>query len=256
MIKTADFAENKFFICVTKSGKIKRTPLSAFKNIRRHGLRCITLAEGDEIAAAHLSEGDSGVLVATHNGMAICFWETKIRSMGRTAGGVRAIKLREGDYVVGATKAYDENMTILTITEKGYGRRTALTNYPMRNRGGYGVMNYKTEKGRGAVVGIRALGPDDDVILISSDGVIIRIRANDINPSSRYSLGVRVMRLAEENKVVAFTRTEHDDSEQTEEVEAADEAELLAAAAEEAGEVIEEDNEPDDEGEDTDESED
>ncbi len=256
MIKTADFAENKFFICVTKSGKIKRTPLSAFKNIRRMGLRCITLAEGDEIAAAHLSEGDSGVLVATHNGQAICFWETKIRSMGRTAAGVRAIKLREGDYVVGATKAYDENMTILTITEKGYGRRTALTNYPMRNRGGYGVMNYKVEKSdRGAVAGIRALGPDDDVILISSDGIIIRIRANDINPSSRYSLGVRVMRLTEEGKVVAFTRTEHDESEQTEEVEKADEAELLAAAAEEASEVVEEDNEPDDEDEGTDENE-
>ena len=248
MIKTADFAENKFFICVTKSGKIKRTPLSAFKNIRKHGLRCITLAEGDEIAAAHLSEGDSGVLVATHNGMAICFWETKIRSMGRTAQGVRAIKLREGDYVVGATKAYDENMTILTITEDGYGRRTALTKYPMRNRGGYGVLNYKTEKGRGHVVGIRALGADDDVILISSDGVIIRIRANDINPSSRYGLGVRVMRLSEEGKVVAFTRTEHDESEETEAVEQADEAELLAAEAEEANEVIV-DEEPDDEDE-------
>ena len=256
MIKTADFAENKFFICVTKSGKIKRTPLSAFKNIRKMGLRCITLAEGDEIAAAHLSEGDSGVLVATHNGMAICFWETKIRSMGRTAGGVRAIKLREGDYVVGATKAYDENMTILTITEKGYGRRTRLTSYPMRNRGGYGVMNYKVEKsGRGAVAGIRALGPDDDVILISDDGIIIRIRANDINPSSRYSLGVKVMRLSEDGKVVAFTRTEHDESEQTEEVEKADEAELLAAAAEEAGEVIEDEAEPDDEDEAADENE-
>lgn len=246
MIKTADFAENKFFICVTKSGKIKRTPLSAFKNIRKQGLRCITLADGDEIAAAHLSEGDSGVLVATHNGMAICFWETKIRSMGRTAQGVRAIKLREGDYVVGATKAYDENMTILTITEDGYGRRTALTKYPMRNRGGYGVLNYKTDKGRGAVVGIRALGPDDDVILISDDGVIIRIRANDINPSSRYGLGVRVMRLSEEGKVVAFTRTEHDETEETEAVEQADEAELLAAEAEEANEVVI-DEEPDDE---------
>ncbi len=246
MIKTADFAENKFFICVTKSGKIKRTPLSAFKNIRKQGLRCITLAEGDEIAAAHLSEGDSGVLVATHNGMAICFWETKIRSMGRTAQGVRAIKLREGDYVVGATKAYDENMTILTITEDGYGRRTALTKYPMRNRGGYGVLNYKTDKGRGSVVGIRALGPDDDVILISDDGVIIRIRANDINPSSRYGLGVRVMRLSEEGKVVAFTRTEHDETQETEAVEQADEAELLAAEAEEANEVVI-DEEPDDE---------
>ena len=135
-------------------------------------------------------------------------------------------------------------MTILTITEDGYGRRTALTNYPMRNRGGQGVLNYKTDKGRGHVVGIRALGPDDDVILISSDGIIIRIRANDINLSGRYALGVRVMRLVEDNKVVAFTRTEHDENEQTEEVEQADEAELLAAAAE-----VVVDEEPDDENE-------
>ena len=249
MMKTADFSENKYFVCVTKQGKIKRTNLSAFKNIRKRGLRAITLMEGDEIAAAHLTEGDSGVLIATHNGRAITFMEDKIRSMGRMAAGVRAIKLNDGDYVVGATKAYDENMTILTVTDKGLGRRTALKNYPVRNRGGYGVLNYKVDDEKGYVCGIRALGPDDDVILISSDGVIIRIRANDLNVMGRYARGVRVMRLTEDNRVVSFTRTEHDDTETTEEVEKADEADILAAEAEEAAEVIVDEGEPEDEEE-------
>lgn len=268
MIKTADFADNKFFICVTKSGKIKRTPLSAFKNVRKNGLRCITLAEGDEIAAAHLSEGDSGVLVATHKGMAICFMEDKVRSMGRTAAGVRSIKLSDDDYVVGATKIYNEDMTILTITDKGFGRRTTLIqrdaitgekivdekgmdkqNYPIRNRGGKGVLNFKVSDEKGYVCGIRALGPDDDIILISSDGVIIRIRANDVRTMGRYATGVRVMRLSEDAKVVAFTRTEHDESEETEAVEQADEAEILAAQAEEANEVFADDEPLDDENE-------
>ena len=249
MMKTADFSENKYFVCVTKQGKIKRTNLSAFKNIRKRGLRAITLMEGDEIAAAHLTEGDSGVLIATHNGRAITFMEDKIRSMGRMAAGVRAIKLNDGDYVVGATKTYDENMTILTVTDKGLGRRTALKNYPLRNRGGYGVLNYKVDDEKGYVCGIRALGPDDDVILISSDGVIIRIRANDLNVMGRYARGVRVMRLTEDNRVVSFTRTEHDDTETTEEVEKADEADILAAEAEEAAEVILDEAEPEDEEE-------
>ena len=272
MIKTADFAENKFFICVTKSGKIKRTPLSAFKNIRRHGLRCITLAEGDEIAAAHLSEGDSGVLVATHDGQALCFMEDKVRSMGRTAAGVRAIRLRDGDYVVGATKIYNEDMTILTVTEKGFGRRTPLFrlnengerkikengefeyNYPVKNRGGLGIKNYEINKDKhpmkdtGAVVGIRALGPDDDVILISSDGIVIRIRANDISLRNRPALGVKLMRVAdEEAKVVAFTRTEHDESEATEEIENAPEDDIIEDDPIEEDEEILDDDEAEEE---------
>ena len=238
MMKTADFAENKFFICVTKQGKIKRTPLSDFKNVRKNGLRAITLAEGDEIAAAHLTEGDSGVIVATHNGAAICFMETGIRSMGRTAQGVRAIKLREGDYVVGAAKAYDKNMTILTVTDKGMGRRSELTTYRLQNRGGYGILNYKVSDEKGYVCGIKALGADDDVILISTDGIIIRFRANDIRVMGRYATGVRVMRLGEDSRVVAFTRTEHDDTAEISEVEQASEEEIAEAEAEEKNEVI------------------
>lgn len=252
MMKTSDFAENKFFICITKQGKIKRTPLSEYKNLRKGGLRAVGLDEGDEIAAAYLTEGDSHVMIATKNGQAICFLETDIRSMGRTAHGVRAIKLREGDYIVGACKVYDKNMTILTVTDKGMGRRCQVTSYRVQKRGGYGILNYKASEEKGYVCGIRALGQDDDVILINTDGVIIRIRANDLRIMGRYATGVRVMRLMGDSRVVTFTRTEHDDSQETEKIEeTVSEEDLKEAELEEENEVIADDEaaEPDDDGE-------
>lgn len=239
MMKTSDFAENKFFICITKQGKIKRTPLSEYKNLRKGGLRAVGLDEGDEIAAAYLTEGDSHVMIATRNGQAICFLETDIRSMGRTAHGVRAIKLREGDYIVGSCKVYDKNMTILTVTDKGMGRRCQVTSYRVQKRGGYGILNYKVSEEKGFVCGIRALGQDDDVILINTDGIIIRIRANDLRIMGRYATGVRVMRLIGDSKVVTFTRTEHDDSQETEKIEEqVSEEDLKEAELEEENELI------------------
>ena len=246
MMKTSDFAENKYFICVTKYGKIKRTPLYDFRNVRKNGLRAITLAEGDEIAAAHLTEGDSLIIVATHLGMAIHFSEDKIRSMGRLAAGVRAIKLREDDYIVGAAKVYSDDMRILTVTDKGYGRLSALSDYRMQNRGGNGLKNYKIRDDRGYVCGIRSIQTDDDVILISTDGVIIRIRANDLRVMRRTGLGVRVMKLSDEDRVVTFTRTEHDETADIEEVEQASDEEIAAAEAEAEAEVIEEEPETND----------
>ena len=247
MMKTSDFAENKYFICVTKYGKIKRTPLYDFRNVRKNGLRAITLAEGDEIAAAHLTEGDSSIIVATHLGMAIHFSEDKIRSMGRLAAGVRAIKLREDDYIVGAAKVYSDDMRILTVTDKGYGRLSALSDYHMQNRGGNGLKNYKIRDDRGYVCGIRSIQADDDVILISTDGVIIRIRANDLRVMRRTGLGVRVMKLSDEDRVVTFTRTEHDETADIEEVEQASDEEIAQAEAEAAAEVIEDEPETNEE---------
>lgn len=247
MMKTSDFAENKYFICVTKYGKIKRTPLYDFRNVRKNGLRAITLAEGDEIAAAHLTEGDSSIIVATHLGMAIHFSEDKIRSMGRLAAGVRAIKLREDDYIVGAAKVYSDDMRILTVTDKGYGRLSALSDYRMQNRGGNGLKNYKIRDDRGYVCGIHSIQTDDDVILISTDGVIIRIRANDLRVMRRTGLGVRVMKLSEEDRVVTFTRTEHDETADIEEVEQASDEEIAAAEAEAEAEVIEDEPETNEE---------
>lgn len=247
MMKTSDFAENKYFICVTKYGKIKRTPLYDFRNVRKNGLRAITLAEGDEIAAAHLTEGDSSIIIATHLGMAIHFSEDKIRSMGRLAAGVRAIKLREDDYIVGAAKVYSDDMRILTVTDKGYGRLSALSDYRMQNRGGNGLKNYKIRDDRGYVCGIRSIQTDDDVILISTDGVIIRIRANDLRVMRRIGLGVRVMKLSDEDRVVTFTRTEHDETADIEEVEQASDEEIAAAEAEAEAEVIEDEPETNEE---------
>lgn len=247
MMKTSDFAENKYFICVTKYGKIKRTPLYDFRNVRKNGLRAITLAEGDEIAAAHLTEGDSSIIVATHLGMAIHFSEDKIRSMGRLAAGVRAIKLREDDYIVGVAKVYSDDMRILTVTDKGYGRLSALSDYRMQNRGGNGLKNYKIRDDRGYVCGIRSIQTDDDVILISTDGVIIRIRANDLRVMRRTGLGVRVMKLSDEDRVVTFTRTEHDETADIEEVEQASDEEIAAAEAEAEAEVIEDEPETNEE---------
>lgn len=249
MLKTSDFAENKFFICITKGGKIKRTPLADFKNVRKNGLRAITLGENDEIAAAHLTEGDSSVIVATHNGMAIHFREDKIRSMGRLAQGVRAIKLIDDDYVVGAAKVYGEGMTILTVTDKGLGRRTEVEKYTLQNRGGKGLKNYKVSDEKGYICGIKSLQQDDDVLLISTDGVIIRIRANDLRVMNRYASGVRVMRLSDDARVVTFSRTEHDETADIAEVEQVSEEDLALAEAEEKAEVIEDEPEADDDNE-------
>jgi DNA gyrase subunit A len=202
-------------------------------------LRAITLLDGDEIASAYLTEGDSSVIIATRNGKAIHFEESILRSLGRTARGVKAIRLQGEDYIVGAAKVYDEESTILTVSDKGMGRRCALANYRKQNRGGKGLMNYKVSDEKGYVVGIKTLYSDDDVILINDDGIIIRIRANDLRVMSRYATGVRVMRLTEEGRVVTFTRTEHDDSAELEEVEQASEEDILAAEAEEASEKVE-----------------
>ena len=251
MMTTIDFADNKYFVCLTKNGLCKRTKLSEFKNIRKGGLRAITLVDGDEIAGGFLTEGDCTVMAATRNGAAIRFDENDIRVMGRTARGVRAIKFRGDDYIVGATKIFDDNATILTVTERGMGRRCAVSSYRLQRRGGMGLKNYPVSEGKGSVIGIRTLGPDDDVILISADGVIIRIRANDLRVMGRTASGVRVMRLGEHDRVATFSRTQHDDEEKTEEVEAVSEEEVEASLKEEAAEVI-----PDDEPLDDDDTED
>ena len=247
MMTTMDFADNKFFICLTKNGLVKRTRLSEFKNVRKGGLRAISLNDGDEIAGGFLTEGDCTVMAATRNGFAIRFDENDIRVMGRIARGVRAIKLREDDFIVGATKIFDENATILTVTDKGMGRRCAVSSYRLQKRGGMGLKNYPVSEEKGAVIGIRTLGPDDDVILISAEGVLIRIRANDLRVMGRTASGVRVMRLGATDRVATFSRTPHDDTEETEEVEKASDEEVAASLAEDAAEVIEPDEPVDDE---------
>ena len=250
MLKTSDFDEGKFVVMVTKNGKIKRTPLSAYKNVRKNGLIAIGLDEGDEIAGVRMTEGENELIVATHNGRAIRIGEKQIRSMSRTAHGVRAIKLREGDYVVSMARIR-EGATVLTVTDKGNGRRCEIDSYRVQNRGGYGLLNYKASDEKGYVCGIKVVDEEDDIIMISTEGIIIRIRACDIRVMGRYATGVRLMRVNGDNRVVSFTRAEHDEEAELEEVEQLSDEQAKAqedsAKAEEANEVIEPDVAPDDE---------
>lgn len=254
MIKTADYDEGKFIIMVTKNGKIKRTPLSAYKNVRKNGLRAIGLDEGDEIAGVRLTDGNAQIIVATRNGYAIRIDENDIRSMSRTAHGVKAIKLREGDYVVSMARVR-EGATVLTVTDKGLGRRCDLEQYAVQRRGGLGRVNYKVSEDKGYVCGIKVVDEDDDIIMIATDGVIIRIRACDIRIMSRYATGVRLMRVTGDDRVVSFTRAEHEEEAEIQKIEEPSEEELqremeLAAAEEEnEAEIEDEIADDDDSGE-------
>ncbi|MCD7822711.1 MAG: DNA gyrase subunit A [Oscillospiraceae bacterium] len=235
MVHCEDFSDDKYITMVTKQGKIKRTHLSKYQNVRKSGLIAIGLDEGDEIRGVLMTDGHDDLLVATRNGMVIRFNEEKLRAMSRSAHGVRAIKLRDGDEVVSLQTVRDD-CDILTITDKGYGRRVRNDAYCLQNRGGYGIKGYKVTDEKGHVCGIRSVREDEDVILISTDGIIIRVRAADISVMGRYSTGVTIMRTKDtpDRYVAAFTTAQHDEEAATEEVEQLSEEELLALATEEA----------------------
>lgn len=248
MIKTSDFDEGKYVVMVTKNGKIKRTALSAYKNVRKNGLIAIGLDDGDEIAGVRMTDGSAKLFVATRNGMAIRLEEEKIRSMSRSAHGVKAIKLRDGDYVVSMARVR-EGASLLTVTDKGYGKRTELDAYRIQNRGGFGLLNYKTGEEKGYVCGIKVVDETDDIILISNDGIIIRIRCADVRIMGRYATGVKVMKVAEESRVVSFTRAEHDEEAEVETVDQPSEEEIAqdmanAQAEELENNTVEETEEP------------
>lgn len=251
MIKTENFDSGKYIIMVTKNGKIKRTPLEMYKNCRKNGLRAIGLDEGDEIAGVRLTNGENQLIIATRNGMAIRIDEKDMRPMSRTAHGVKAISLGEGDTVVSMARVR-EGASVITVSDKGLGRRTDLDSYKLQRRGGKGLHNYKAGDEKGYVCGIKVVDEEDDLILISTNGVIIRIRVSDVRIMSRYASGVRVMRTDNEERVVAFTRAEHDDSAEIENVEEPQEEEVIdearLAAEEEAAEA-EEANEPEEDNE-------
>ncbi|MBQ5313268.1 MAG: DNA gyrase subunit A [Oscillospiraceae bacterium] len=225
-------------VMVTKKGIIKRTEVSAYNNVRKSGLICISLDEGDELIWTRLTKGDDELIVATKDGVAIRFSEQDVRLVSRSARGVKAIELREGDEVVGMGVC-SEGSEILTVTEDGKGRRTSIDEYRLQTRGGKGVRNYETEK-YGKVCGVRIVNSDLDAILISQSGIIIRTHIEDIALQSRYAGGVKVMKLGEDDKVVTFAATLRDDSEETVEVEAAEETEMTQAAETETAENAEE----------------
>ncbi|MGN0628049.1 MAG: DNA gyrase subunit A [Oscillospiraceae bacterium] len=196
-----------YLTMVTRAGVIKRTRLSAYRNVRKSGLNAISLDEGDELKWVKLTGGEDELIVATKQGMAIRFKESDARELGRTARGVRAIELLEGDEVVGM-EVVTAGKNLLTVSESGQGRRTPFEDYRTQNRGGKGLQNYKN----GNVAGIKAVEDDDEIILISDSGVIIRTRVDEINVQSRYAGGVRVMRLDGDSRVVNFTVAPKNDS--------------------------------------------
>ncbi|MBR3963269.1 MAG: DNA gyrase subunit A [Oscillospiraceae bacterium] len=222
--------EGTYLTMVTKNGVIKRTRLSAYRNVRKSGLNAISLDEGDELKWVRLTGGEDELIVATRKGYAIHFKETDARELGRTARGVRAIELREGDEVVGM-EIVEEGKKLLTISEGGKGRRSEFSDYSIQNRGGKGIQNYKTDN----VAGIKAVSDDDDIIAISSDGIIIRLSVAEVNVQFRSASGVKVMRLAsEDSRVVSFTVAPKGEDEEESEGETEETAE---APSEEAPET-------------------
>ena len=237
MIHGRDYDENGYLFMVTKNGTVKRTEKSAFRNIRAVGLRVLTLDEGDELITVLETDGQENILIATHDGQAICFRESDVRPMGRTAMGVRGIKLRAGDYVIGGALAKLGTM-LLAITENGYGKRTPIEEYirsggEPQHRGGFGLRGYQITEKTGKAAGVKVVQEDDDILIISDDGTIIRMAAADVNVYSRTAQGVRVMRVSEGTKVISLARVpQEEDKNQTE--EAAEEATEPADAPAEA----------------------
>ena len=222
MLKVPDFGEDKYYLCMqTRYGVIKRTPLDAYRNIRKNGIIAINLDEGDDLRWVKLTDGEQTLMVATRDGFSICFNEKDVRCTGRTARGVKAITLRPGDEVVGMI-VFSENGKVIVISEKGYGRRSDISNYRIQNRGGKGLTNYHTDK-YGKVCAIDMVEDDKDIIMISSDGIVIRLRADQVRECNRPSKGVILMKVKEEEKVVTISIADHEQDESFEEIESEEE---------------------------------
>ena len=214
MVITREFNENEYLMMVTRGGTVKRIPFIALKTNRKGGIRALTLDEGDQLVNVIRTTGNDKIILATREGMAICFHESDVRPMGRDAAGVKGITLVGSDYVIGAER-YEEGTTLLTVTEKGFGKRTELAEYLRtgpdgekipQSRGGKGLKNYNITPKTGFVAGCRVVGETDDVMLIENGGVIIRVPANTINVYKRDVQGVIVMRIDEGNQLVSLER--------------------------------------------------
>ena len=219
MIHTRDLSnEDRFLTMVTRNGTVKRLAVTALKNLRNNGIRALTLEEGDQLIEVRETDGNQKILIATHDGMAVCFDENDVRPTGRTAVGVRGIRLREGDYVVGAARARD-GACVLSITEKGYGKRTPVEEYRITNRGGLGVKNYEITEKTGPVVGIKVVDGSEDLLLVTQSGTLIRTDVDSIRIAGRATQGVIVMRLKEEgDSVIAMALADKEPAETSAEI--------------------------------------
>ena len=217
MLHVREMDDDSFLVFATRSGTVKRMALSALRNIRTSGIRALTLDEGDELINVMRTDGEQNILMATHNGQAICFAETDVRAMGREAVGVRGIRLKDGDWVVGAEIAQPD-ASVLSITEKGYGKRTPAAEYirggeEPQHRGGSGMKNYNITDKTGPVAAVKVVQDSDDVLVVSDDGVIIRMEAAGISELGRATQGVRIMRLSEGARVISVALTDRAESE-------------------------------------------
>ena len=227
MIHTRDIEneDSRFLVMVTRNGTVKRLPVGTLRNLRNNGIRAITLDEGDQLISVRETDGTRNILIATHDGQAICFDENDVRPMGREAMGVRGIRLREGDYVVGAARA-QEGKCVLAITEKGYGKRTAVEEYRITGRGGLGIRNYAVTEKTGGVVGIKVVDGSEDLLLVTQAGILIRTAVDNIRVAGRATQGVIVMRFKEEgDQVISMALTDHEE-ETAEEVTAESEPQV------------------------------
>ena len=224
MLLLREFREDEYLMMVTRKGTVKRLKLTEINTARKAGIRALSLDEGDELISVMRTDGNRNIIIGSHEGMAICFNENDVRPMGRDAAGVRGIRLNDGDYVVGAEVA-DPEACLLTVTENGYGKRTQVSEYVRgsdegtegqpQKRGGKGLKNYNITEKTGLIAGVRMVTEDDDVMLISSDGTIIRMPAKDINVYKRDTQGVIVMRVEEDSKVISIEKVAAEDEEET-----------------------------------------
>ena len=206
--------EELYLFMTTRNGTVKRLEVSALKNLRNNGIRALTLDEGDQLISVTETRGHDRMLIATHDGQAVCFDETDVRAMGRTAVGVRGIRLREGDYVIGAARA-DEGKTVLSITENGYGKRTPIEEYRITNRGGMGIRNYMVTDKTGPVVGMKVVDGTEDLLLVTAAGILIRTPVENIRVAGRATQGVIVMRFKEEgDRVISLALADPEEKEQ------------------------------------------
>ena len=214
MLHFRDYTEEELYLTmVTRQGTVKRLPVSTLKNLRNNGIRALNMDEGDALVSVRETDGRQKILIATHDGMAVVFDENDVRPMGRTAVGVRGIKLREGDYVVGAARAR-EGKSVLTITERGYGKRTPVEEYRVTNRGGLGIKNYQVTEKTGKIVGVKVVDGSEDLLLVTQSGILIRIPVDTIKETAnRATQGVIVMRFKEEgDRVISLALTDHEEA--------------------------------------------
>jgi DNA gyrase subunit A len=215
LLTVREFEENKFIVMGTKRGEVKKTELTAFSNPRAGGIIAMDVEEGDAVIAAQISDGTHEVFIGTRDGMSIRFPETDVRSMGRTAGGVRGITLREGDEVVGMD-VLEPGGTILSVTEKGYGKRTELDEYRIQSRGGLGIINIQTSERNGKVIGVRQVTDEDELMVITQQGKTLRMHAKDIRTIGRATQGVTIIDTEGDDRAVSVARLAEKDDEDPE----------------------------------------